>query len=278
MLIIKNILLNSTRYLKKYSETAKIDSEILLSFVLKKEREYFYCHPTNTIRKTQLKNFKKLIEKRKNKIPISYIINKKEFWSLSLKITNSVIVPRPETELLVETILKKITHSKKINFLDIGTGSGAIALSIAKEKPFWQIVATDISKNAVLLAKENAKNLRLKNIEFKISNWFQNLSEKKFDIIASNPPYISKNEYAKCSDDIKNEPIGALVAGNDGLEAFQKIIYNSKNFLRKNGFIFLEHGFSQAKKIKELLHSKNFNKIITKQDTSGHNRITFAKY
>lgn len=272
-MLIKNLINNALQNLKKISSTPRLDAELILAHILKKGRSYLYTHFDQELSTGDIKLFSDLITQRATGKPIAYILKHKEFWSLDLEVNEHVLIPRPETELLIELALQ---YSKSEAYVaDLGTGSGAIALAISSERPNWQIVATDKSNNALLIAQKNAERLRLNNIEFKQTDWCQNLPDYKFDIIISNPPYISENDpHLKSS--IKFEPKLALVANNDGLAALQLIIFQAKKKLKSNGLLILEHGYKQGNAVKNLLLENGYQNIIQHQDLAGLDRAVCA--
>lgn len=269
---IKNLLKTYSEKLKNISDTAKLDCELLLGNILNKPRSFLFSHSENELTNFEIKNFNKVLARRLKGEPIAYILGSKEFWSLNFKVNKNVLIPRPETELLVEIILKNFSKNNNIRLADLGTGSGAIALALAKEKPSWNIVATDISENALAVAKENAENLKINNVSFICSDWCSKLTGS-FDIIVSNPPYVSMKDLNN-----KFEPKAALISNNNGLEDIEKIINQSKNFLLDYGFIIFEHGFNQAEQICEFLNEEGFKEIKSYTDLAGHKRVTSAVF
>lgn len=263
-----------------------LEAKILLAYVLKCTKEYLWAYPEKEISQQQEKFFMSLIARRASGEPIAYITGSKEFWSLDLKVTKDVLIPRADTELLIEIILKKQTNERlsnqnlsSIDVLDLGTGSGAIGLALASEQPDWHITAVDFSKPALEIAKYNAEKNSINNISFVYSDWFENISQsKKFNIIVSNPPYIEKADQHLCQGDLRFEPETALVSGKDGLDDIRKIIINAQNYLKPNGLLILEHGYNQAERIQTILLKDNYLNIETHQDLAGLNRVTCATF
>ena len=274
--LIKNVLARTTEILQKNFKSARLDAEILLAHVLKVSRTYLYTNSNQKISSNKIKILTKLLQKRLNGEPIAYIIGKKEFWSLELRVNKNVLVPRPETELLVETILEIYGKEKNLSLLDLGTGSGAIALALAHEKTIWQITATDICPKALAVARKNAKILQIKNIKFINSDLFNRLEQKKFNIIVSNPPYIDKNDPMLENFVSMHEPHAALFATDNGLAIIKNIILSAQNYLHENGKIFLEHGYAQADYVRKLFYANNYKNITSKKDLLGYERITYA--
>ena len=236
-----------------------IDTELLLSDVLNYTREKLLLNLNNKIEKQMLNKFNKLVSRRKNFEPIAYILNEKEFWKYNFKVNNEVLIPRPETEIIVSELLNltKLNSSKQI--LDVGTGSGCLIISILKERPNCYGTAIDISKKAIKVAKSNAKMHHLANkIKF-INIDIDKFKHNKYDFIISNPPYIKNNEIQRLDNDIRlYEPLIALKAGIDGLSEIKKIIFKSKKLLKKNGKLIFEIGMNQEKIVKKLLKDSNF--------------------
>jgi len=275
-MIVREILNEVTRRLEAAGvETARLDAEVLLAFCLKCDRLEFLKNPDLKINKNKLSRYAKLIERRLEYEPVAYITGRKEFWSFTLEVNKDVLIPRPDTEIIVEEALaigKKIIAPR---IVDIGTGSGAIALALAKELPEAEITATDISPAALKIAKKNARNLKLeKNIEFFKGDLFAPV-KGLFDIIASNPPYISAAEYENLPHGVKDfEPQIALLAGQTGVEFYEKLIYQSKNHLKKDGWLLMEIGAPQAEKILDIMKEcAFFENIDVRRDYAGHDRV-----
>ena len=262
-----NILKNNQ--IKSY----KLDCELLLSHALKIHRENLMINLNKNISKDQFHEFKSLLKKRYNKHPIAYIIKNKEFWKSNFYVNDSVLIPRPETELIIEQVLNSHQKNKFNKILDIGTGSGCIIISLLKELKHAKGTGVDISKNAIKVAKINAKMQQLANrIKFEHSDVDKFLSSK-YDLIVSNPPYIKKNEIKSLQEDIKNyEPLIALDGGINGFSGIKKVVYNAYRLLKKNGVFILEIAHNQSNEVRSILMSKNFYVIKTSKDLSGKNR------
>ena len=273
---IQTLLKQGSKQLETISDSAYLDAELLLAHCLNKNRTYLHTWPEKELNTNQLDCFHKLIEKRLTDYPVAYLLGKKSFWTFELKVTPDVLIPRPETELLVEIALDKIKDIKNPKILDLGTGSGAIALALASERQDAQIIATDNSKNALEIAKNNTELLSLnQQITFISSNWFENVTESDFDLIVSNPPYIDPED-KHLKGTIRYEPLQALIADNHGMRDIEKIIKKSHLFLKTGGWIILEHGFDQADKIQTLFNKTNFKSIQTHMDLNKLNRITLS--
>lgn len=258
------------------SDAARLDAEILLSFVLGKPRSYLRAYPELEPNKKTCDEFIRLISRRTSGEPVAYLTGERDFWSLKLSVTPDTLIPRPDTELLVETtlnILSKI-KDKPISIADLGTGSGAIALALASECSHCQITATDLSVAALKVAQSNATKHRLKHIEFIHSNWYSAFATtQRFNIIVSNPPYIPEDDPHMQSAELNCEPVFALTSGKDGLDAIRQITRQAKQFLNPGGYLLIEHGYDQANAVQTLFREQGFLDITTKQDLTGNDRI-----
>ena len=217
-----------------------------------------------------------LCNKRSQGLPFAYITGKKSFWTLDLKVNQHTLIPRPETEMLVELVLQKTDANFKGRVLDLGTGTGAIALSIATERPFAKISAIDFSYECIKVAKFNKKQHSIKNVQVFQSDWFDNVGQDKFDIIVSNPPYIDENDAHLIN--LKYEPDTALTAKKNGFADLIHIIENAKKHLQKNGIIMLEHGYNQHTRVQQYLSQNNYKNVKTHNDLAGIPRITTAEF
>lgn len=259
--------------------TARLDIEILLAHVLQCSNILLYSHPERVISKDLVEKFKELLTRRKNGEPIAYIIEEKQFWTFSVTVTKDVLIPRPDTETLVEQALIKIkqhTNGNNIQILDLGTGSGIIAIALALEMPNANIYAGDNSLAALTVAKANAVKNKINNILFYHGHWFEPLQHmrKQFHYIISNPPYIAIYDPCLANRELRFEPQEALVSGQSGLDAITIIISQGINFLVNGGWLFIEHGCEQQAAIQELFKKYNYCNICSYKDLSGHDRVT----
>ncbi len=273
---IFSVLKNARNELQSTSDSPALDAELLLAHCLDKNQTYLHTWPEKSLNTQQLACFSKFIEKRKIDYPVAYMLGHKEFWTLDLIVTEDVLIPRPETELLVEIALEKIKKIKNPKILDLGTGSGAIALAIASERLDAQVTASDFSEKALQVAKINAKeNKLLQRVTFIKSDWFSHINDNSFDLIVSNPPYIAPND-PHLLHEIRYEPQPALISKEQGLNDIQIIIANSKKYLNKKGVLILEHGYDQSSLISSLLSKHKFHTIVNSLDLNNNPRTTSA--
>jgi len=258
------------------SDSAKLDAQILLAFVLDKERIYLLTWPENTLSNDAIQLYLALLQRRVSGEPIAYIIGVKEFWSLPFKVSPATLIPRPDTEVLVESVLEHFGELDSIHCLDLGTGTGAIALALASEQPHWKIDAIDFNIDAVKLAKQNAQNLGLTHVNIFQSNWFSAVNERKFDVIVSNPPYIDALDEHLNQGDVRFEPESALIADEQGLADIKHIAQQALKFLNISGTLFFEHGFEQGKAVRNILMALGYENTKTVRDLNNHERITWG--
>ncbi|HYQ92830.1 MAG TPA: peptide chain release factor N(5)-glutamine methyltransferase [Candidatus Competibacteraceae bacterium] len=271
--IIADVLQDASISLVAASDTPRLDAEVLLAHVLKKSRSYVYAWPEQMLESGQIQYFAALLERRLSGEPIAYILGRREFWSLELIVTPATLIPRPETELLVELALERIPQRGDMRIADLGTGSGAIALAIAKERADVEIIATDSSADALAIARLNARRLNIRNVIFRQGDWCGALNQdERFDLIVSNPPYVAASD--RHLTDLRFEPVLALVAGSDGLNAIRSLVAQVMNFFQPGGELLLEHGCEQGRQVQELLHAQGFIKIQSYQDAAGKDRVT----
>lgn len=272
---IKQALQNTRQQLD--TESASLDAELLLSHVLEKNRTFLRTWPEKELTSAQSEQLEQLIHRRNSGEPIAYILGSQEFWSLLLKVTPATLIPRPETELLVEQALEKLQGIDSPVVLDLGTGSGAIALAIASERPDAIVVATDFSYSALKIAKENSKQLALSNVLFVDALWANCFAKSGFDLIVSNPPYIEKDDPYLSDDVALYEPQSALIADDAGLADIKMISAQCGAMLKSSRWFMLEHGWQQSEAVKAILDRNDFSNIETLKDLPGHDRVTIAQ-
>lgn len=273
---IDEALKHATAALSDYSDSARLDSELLLSHYLGKQRSYLYAWPEAELSDDTLQRFKHAITLRKTDYPIAYIIGYQEFWSLKIGVTPDVLIPRADTELLVETALQKLERIESPKILELGTGSGAIAFALASERNDSQVIATDFSQKALAMAQSNQKQLCIPNISFIHSNWYTSVPPDYFDLIVSNPPYIDPKD-PHMDTGIRFEPREALCAKNQGLSDLSQIIQAAQDYLKPSGWILLEHGFDQGTVVPELLMQAQFQQARCLKDLGNNDRISIGQ-
>ncbi|MFF7705956.1 peptide chain release factor N(5)-glutamine methyltransferase [Pseudomonas sp. NPDC007930] len=258
------------------SPTAQLDAELLLASALGKNRSYLRTWPERIVGSEAAEAFAGYLERRRAGEPVAYILGQQGFWSLDLEVAPHTLIPRPETELLVETALALVPqHTAKV--LDLGTGSGAIALALARERAGWQVTAVDRVEQAVALAERNRQRLGLGNVFVRASHWFEAVAGERFELIVSNPPYIASGDPHLAAGDVRFEPESALVSGEDGLDDIRLIIAQAPRHLLPGGWLMLEHGYDQAARVRELLAQHDFEQIESRLDLGGHERITLGR-
>lgn len=258
-------------------DLSSLDAEVLLAHVLQVSRSYLFAHPEEILTPEQENKFFELAKKCAEGEPVAYLTGHREFWSLDFKVTSDTLIPRPETELLVECVLKNIKGQGK-TIADLGTGCGAIALAIAHERPDWEIFATDLSEKALSVARENASRLGIKNVVFCEGSWCEALPAIRFDAIVSNPPYIGEGDFELQPSVLFYEPRSALISSESGFGDLEKIIEEAPAYLTSGGSLFLEHGFLQAEKIKKRLTEAGYIDINLHRDFAGLYRVAEAKW
>ena len=249
----------------------------MLTHVLRCNTAHLVAWPEKELSEQQQTLYLQLIKQRQQGLPIAHLTGQREFWSLNFAVDNSTLIPRPETETLVEYILSNFNDTENLTLLDMGTGTGAIAVSIASEKPMWEIVACDFSEDALALAKHNSNSHQTDNITFIQSDWFSNISRHDFDIIVSNPPYIATDDPHLQQGDVRFEPQSALSAGKTGMDDIEHLCTHAKNHLVNNGWLIVEHGYNQKQSVAECFAKNGFTEIEQQKDLSGHTRMTAGK-
>lgn len=258
------------------ADEAGIDARLLLQHVLGVNHAWIIAHGEDLVVSAQLNEYDQLLQRRLLGEPIAYIVGEREFYGLLLQTNKNTLIPRPDSEALVEVAISKLDQNKLQNVLDLGTGTGAIALAIASVRPLVRMTAVDFSLEALAVAKENANQLGLNEVKFIQSNWFNALTGECFDIIVSNPPYIAKDDAHLRQGDLRFEPLAALVSGNDGLDDIRIIIQEATHHLNDEGWLLLEHGYDQASDVAQLLADANFSYISHALDLAGIERVTLG--
>jgi release factor glutamine methyltransferase len=272
-------LLQLSAELHSISDSPQLDCELLLCHVLDVDRTWLRTWPDSQVTTDQKALFEKLLHKRSQGHPVAYLTGLRGFWSMDLKVTSDTLIPRPETERLVELALNLNLPTQALG-LDLGTGSGAIALALASELSNMQWVAVDSQQEVVELAKINRDHLKLDNVKIFQSVWFDAVKapHNRFDLIVSNPPYIAAGDPHLIQGDVRFEPLTALVAGVDGLDDIKTIINQSSAYLNSNGWLLLEHGFNQGQAVRDLMLAAGFSEIVTEQDYNNLDRVTLGQW
>ena len=261
---------------------AKLDANLLLQAVTKRSRSAIFAFGETELNEAEQNQLNQMLERRTKGEPMAYILGEKEFWSLPLKVSSDTLIPRPDTERLVEVALdwanKRLENQESLQILDLGTGTGAIALALASElKQKVQVLGVDFKPEVVVLAESNRETLQIENTRFQQSDWFSTLGNLQFDLIVSNPPYIDTEDENLQIGDVRFEPLTALVADNHGLSDLQKIIENAPLYLKPNGALFLEHGWQQARDVQHIFRQNHWQAVETFQDYANLDRITKAE-
>lgn len=252
---------------------SRLEARVLAAHAWQVSSAWLIAHDTDPLTSQQYAQFQALLKRRLNGEPIAYIIGKREFFGHSFSVTPAVLIPRPETELLVEVVLAQIPIDRKLDILELGTGSGCIAISLALARPLARITAVDKEPAALAIAQENARQLHAP-LHFLESNWFSALANQKYDLIVGNPPYVAGDDPHLLRGDVRFEPLSALQSGKDGMEDLKHIIEHAPQYLRDQGSVVLEHGYNQAESTASLMKTNCFKKIKTWQDLSGKDRVT----
>lgn len=256
---------------------AKFEAQLLLQNTLNVNRAWLLAHELDMLPSKAIADFEALLTRRLLGEPVAYILGYREFYGLNLTVTPDTLIPRPDTETLVEAALEKAPADTSCSILDLGTGTGAVALAIAKHRPQAQVMAIDASKAALRIAEHNAKQLGLAHVRFTLSHWFSAVESDRFNLIVSNPPYIEQHDPHLSQGDLRFEPISALASGTDGLDDIREIIAHSLIHLLPQGWLMLEHGYNQAELAADLMAENGLIEIKTIQDLGGNDRVTIGK-
>jgi len=267
----------SVRQALAQSGLVPIDGQVLLAHALQRDRAWLAAHGHDEIAREQAEAFFALAKRRRDGEPVAYLTGAREFWGLSLAVTRDVLIPRPETETLVELALAWLPRDRPVRVLDLGTGSGAIALAIASERPQAHVVATDGSGAALAVARGNAQRIALSSVEFVEANWYDGVPGPSFDMIVSNPPYVAIGDPHLTEGDLRFEPAAALASGVDGLAALRTIIDGARARIAPGGALIVEHGFAQSAEVQDLLRDAGFAEITARRDLAGIARVAAGR-
>jgi release factor glutamine methyltransferase len=271
---IDALLRESARRLGPIAESARLEAELLLAHALGKERKELYLALFKPVPADALEAFTSLIGERLARRPLAQLVGRRDFWTFDLEVTNGTLVPRADTEVLVERTLLRVAAGAPTTVLDLGTGTGAIAIAVALERPTAQVTATDLSKSALPVARRNARRLGVRNVKFRQGDWFAPLKRTRFDVITSNPPYIADDEWDSVAPELSFEPTIALRAGPDGLAEIRQIVAGAADKLQPGGWLLLEHGLLQGDAVARLLRDAGFREVQTIADHAGRPRVT----
>jgi len=258
------------------SPTERLDAELLLAAAIGKSRSYLHTWPERIVSSEDAEAYAGYLQRRRAGEPVAYILGQQGFWKIDLEVAPHTLIPRPDTELLVETALE-LQPASPAKVLDLGTGTGAIALALASDCPAWQVTAVDRVDEAVALAERNRQRLGLGNVKVLASHWFSSLAGERFDLIVSNPPYIAAQDPHLVEGDVRFEPSSALVAGADGLDDLRLIVSEAPQYLLAGGWLLLEHGYDQADAVRTLLVAQGFIDVASRKDLGGHERISLGR-
>lgn len=271
---LQHLLNQAAKRLSAVSDTAALDAEVLLCHCLGKNRSFLRAWPEHQPGDRQTAHFLDLIERRLQGLPIAYLTGEREFWSLTFRVSPAVLIPRPESELLIELGLARLPNHLRTKAIDLGTGSGILAITLAVERPQTAVVATDISTEALAIAKLNAEQLGANNVRFVHSNWFDAIVDRDFDLVISNPPYIAADDPHLLQGDVRFEPNGALVSADDGLKDIRLIAQQARRHLKPGGQLLIEHGYNQRTEVQAIFDELDYRQVTTHNDLSGHPRVT----
>jgi len=273
---IASVLAAATERLQASSDSARLDAEILVARSIDMPRSYLFAHPEDTLDELAVARLDETLARRTSGVPMAYITGTREFWSLELLVSPATLVPRPETELLVDHALREIPRDANWDVLDLGTGSGAIAIAIASERPACHVVATDASSDALAVARGNVRLFDLANVTCLEGDWTEPVRDRQFHLIPSNPPYVAEDD--DVLESLAAEPSLALAAGSDGLDAIRHLSRDCRDILVDNGLFLLEHGNTQQAAVASILSADGWGDIHCFDDYAGHPRITTARY
>jgi release factor glutamine methyltransferase len=275
---INSVLKAAAKTLVSVSDSALLDAEVLLCLALDKQRSHLRAWPEKILQPEQLATFFALLEQRQQGTPIAFITGNREFWSRDFLVTPDVLIPRPDTELLIELSLQLIPTDSPVKVIDLGTGSGIIAITLAAERPNAQISAVDFSVAALRIAKINADKHKINTILFYQSDWFANVPKTRFDLIISNPPYIAEHDSHLQQGDIRFEPLSALCSAEQGLKDIKHITGTARTYLEPGGHLLIEHGYDQQQQVQGIFKDFTYDNVQTYNDLSGRPRVTYGQW
>ncbi|WP_394754355.1 peptide chain release factor N(5)-glutamine methyltransferase [Crenothrix sp.] len=278
MISIQTALEKATQLIAASSDSATLDAEVLLCSILQKQRSHLRAWPDKILDAQQADLFWAAVAKRQQGHPIAYITGSREFWSRDFQVSADVLIPRPDTEVLIECALKLIPVNQPYRLIDLGTGSGIIAITLAAERPQTHVTATDICEAALAVARNNANQHGVDHIQFYLSDWFSQVPESLFDLIVSNPPYIAEGDAHLQDGDLRFEPQSALVAPDDGLKDIQSLADQARSRLHNGGHLLIEHGYNQHHAVQDIFKRFDYKNVQTTIDLSGQPRVTYGQW
>ncbi|QWF70306.1 peptide chain release factor N(5)-glutamine methyltransferase [Methylomonas paludis] len=271
---IQSLLNAATTELAAASPSAALDAEVLLCHCLTKNRSYLRAWPDSTLSAEQISAFQTLLAQRQQGVPVAYLTGEREFWSRSFLVSPAVLIPRPDSELLIELSLARISPQQSAKIIDLGTGSGILAITLATERPLAQVIGCDFSPAALDIARQNAARHKIDNLALLRSNWFSAITDQDFDLIISNPPYIDAEDPHLQMGDVRFEPSSALISPEQGLADIRLIAAQATQRLKLDGQLLIEHGYNQAQAVSSIFQALNYRNICTHTDLSGQARVT----
>jgi release factor glutamine methyltransferase len=277
-LSIRQYLDDGTAILGSVSDSPRLDAELLLGMVLRRPRSFLHAWPERVLETEEAQQYEELLRRRFSGEPIAYMTGIREFWSMPLRVGPAVLIPRPDTELLVELALQRLPADRDLRVLDLGTGSGAVALAIARERPRAQVIGVELSRAALELARDNARLMKIDNVEFRESDWFDAVRGEKFDVVVGNPPYVSEDDPHLGQGDARFEPRLALDAGPAGMNCFRAIMERAHNYIVRQGWLLLEHGPDQHMPLRRLMEAQHYHDITLHKDAAGRDRVTECRF
>ena len=277
-LSIRQYLDDGAAILRSVSDSPRLDAELLMGMVLRKPRSFLHAWPEQQLSEQDAARYEALLRRRFSGEPIAYMTGIREFWSMPLRVTPAVLIPRPETELLVERALQRVPADQETRVLDLGAGSGAVSLAIARERPRAQVIGVDISLAALEVARANAQLQKAGNVEFRESDWFDAVRGEKFNVVVGNPPYVAEDDAHLERGDARFEPRLALDAGENGMNCFRAILERAHNYIVRQGWLLLEHGPDQHMPLRRLMEAQHYHDITLHKDAGGRDRVTECRF
>ena len=272
-----SVLLKTAEQQLAQSPTARLDAELLLCHVLEKSRTWLLAWSDENVPEANRQQFEQLLQRRTNGEPVAHLTGRRDFWTLELEVSADTLIPRPDTELLVELALEYGSRGPH-KVVDLGTGTGAIALALASERPEWQVHAVERNPDTLEVALRNATRNKLERVAFFEGSWFKPLPDNaRFQLIVSNPPYIPDTDPHLKQGDVRFEPLQALASGKDGLNDIRQIVSRAPEWLEPDGWLLLEHGYDQGQAVRDIMLEAGFRQVVTRQDLAGHDRVTLGQ-